>query len=62
MTKVVIQATNNGEPMPNIPAMGVVWEPMGDQLQLLVQGKTTPAAAARAAQERIARAIAAQGG
>jgi arabinogalactan oligomer/maltooligosaccharide transport system substrate-binding protein len=62
VTKVVIQATNNGEPMPNIPAMGVVWEPMGDQLQLLVQGKTTPAAAARAAQERIARAIAAQGG
>jgi arabinogalactan oligomer/maltooligosaccharide transport system substrate-binding protein len=62
VTKVVIQATNNGEPMPNIPAMGVVWEPMGDQLQLLVQGKTTPAAAARAAQERIARAIAQQGG
>lgn len=62
VTKVVIQASNNGEPMPNIPAMGVVWEPMGDQLQLLVQGKTTAAAAARAAQERIARAIAAQGG
>ena len=62
VVKTVIQATNNGEPMPNIPAMGVVWEPMGDQLQLLVQGKTTPAAAARAAQERIARAIAAQGG
>ena len=62
VTKAVIQATNNGEPMPNIPAMGVVWEPMGDQLQLLVQGKTTPAAAARAAQERIARAIAQQGG
>ena len=41
--------------------MGVVWEPMGDQLALLVQGKTTPAAAARAAQERIARAIEAQG-
>jgi maltose-binding protein MalE len=50
------------QPMPNIPAMGVVWEPMGDQLALLVQGKTTPAAAARAAQERIARAIAQQGG
>jgi arabinogalactan oligomer / maltooligosaccharide transport system substrate-binding protein len=62
VTKAVIQATNAGEPMPNIPAMGVVWEPMGDQLQLLVQGKTTPAAAARAAQERIARAIAQQGG
>lgn len=62
VTKAVIQASNNGEPMPNIPAMGAVWEPMGDQLQLLVQGKTTPAAAARAAQERIARLIAAQGG
>lgn len=62
VTKAVIQASNQGEPMPNIPAMSVVWEPMGDQLSLLVQGKTTPAAAARAAQERIARAIAAQGG
>ena len=39
VTKVVIQATNNGEPMPNIPAMGVVWEPMGDQPALLVQGR-----------------------
>jgi arabinogalactan oligomer / maltooligosaccharide transport system substrate-binding protein len=58
----VIQSTNNGEPMPNIPAMGVVWEPMADQLPLLVQGKTTAAEAARTAQERIARAIAAQGG
>jgi maltose-binding protein MalE len=62
VTKVVIQAANNGEPMPNIPAMDVVWGPMGDQLQLLVQGKTTPAAAARTAQERIARAIREQSG
>jgi arabinogalactan oligomer / maltooligosaccharide transport system substrate-binding protein len=62
VTKVVIQAANNGEPMPNIPAMGTVWGPMGDQLALLVQGKTTPAAAARAAQERIARAIKEQSG
>jgi maltose-binding protein MalE len=62
VTKAVIQASNAGEPMPNIPAMGVVWEPMGDALSQLVQGKITPAAAARAAQERIARAIAAQGG
>jgi maltose-binding protein MalE len=62
VVKTVIQASNNGQPMPNIPAMGVVWEPMGDQLSLLVQGKTTPAAAARAAQERIARAIQQQGG
>jgi arabinogalactan oligomer/maltooligosaccharide transport system substrate-binding protein len=62
VTKAVIQASNVGEPMPNIPAMGVVWEPMGDALSQLVQGKITPAAAARSAQERIARAIAAQGG
>lgn len=62
VVKTVIAASNNGQPMPNIPAMGVVWEPMGDQLALLVQGKTTPAAAAAAAQERIARAIKAQGG
>jgi arabinogalactan oligomer/maltooligosaccharide transport system substrate-binding protein len=62
VVRTVIAASNNGQPMPNIPAMGVVWEPMGDQLALLVQGKTTPAAAAAAAQERIARAIAQQGG
>jgi arabinogalactan oligomer / maltooligosaccharide transport system substrate-binding protein len=62
VTKVVIQAANNGEPMPNIPAMNLVWEPMGDQLTLLVQGKTTPAAAARTAQERIAKAIKEQSG
>jgi arabinogalactan oligomer / maltooligosaccharide transport system substrate-binding protein len=62
VVKTVIAASNNGQPMPNIPAMGVVWEPMGDQLALLVQGRTTPAAAARAAQERIARAIQQQGG
>jgi arabinogalactan oligomer/maltooligosaccharide transport system substrate-binding protein len=61
VVRTVIASSNNGQPMPNIPAMGVVWEPMGDQLALLVQGKTTPAAAARAAQERIARAIEQQG-
>lgn len=58
VARATILASNNGEALPNIPAMGLVWEPMGDQLRLVVDGKTTPAAAARAAQERIARAIA----
>jgi arabinogalactan oligomer/maltooligosaccharide transport system substrate-binding protein len=62
VARATIQSSNNGEALPNIPAMGHVWEPMGHQLQLVVNGKTTPAAAARAAHERIARAIEAQGG
>ena len=61
VARATIRASNNGEALPNIPAMAHVWGPMGDQLQLVVEAKTTPAAAARSAQERIARAIA-QGG
>lgn len=58
IARTTINASNNGEPLPNIPAMGLVWEPMGEQLQLVVDAKVTPATAARTAHERIARAIA----
>lgn len=62
VTQAVIASANLGEPMPNIPAMAVVWQPMADALQTLVQGKATPAQAAANAQKAIASAIAQQGG
>jgi len=62
VTQAVIASANLGEPMPNIPAMAVVWQPMADALQTLVQGKATPAQAAANAQKAIAAAIAQQGG
>lgn len=39
-------SAQDGVPMPNIAAMAAVWTPAGNQLDLLVQGKTTPDAAA----------------
>lgn len=62
VTQAVIKSASLGEPMPNIPAMAVVWQPMANALQTLVQGKTTPAQAASDAQKAIAQAIAQQGG
>ncbi len=62
VTQAVIASANLGEPMPNIPAMAVVWQPMANALQTLVQGKATPAQAAADAQKAIAQAIAQQGG
>jgi len=62
VTQAVIASANLGEPMPNIPAMAVVWAPMANALQTLVLGKATPAQAAADAQKAIASAIAQQGG
>ena len=62
VTQAVIASANLGEPMPNIPAMAVVWSPMANALQTLVQGKSTPAQAAADAQKAIAQAVAQQGG
>lgn len=62
VTQAVINSANAGEPMPNIPAMSVVWTPMANALQTLVQGKATPAQAAADAQKAIQQAIAQQGG
>jgi maltose-binding protein MalE len=62
VTQAVIASAAVGEPMPNIPAMSVVWQPMADALQTLVQGKATPAQAAANAEKAISSAIAQQGG
>ncbi|AEH50238.1 maltose/maltodextrin ABC transporter substrate-binding protein MalE [Pseudothermotoga thermarum] len=43
----------NGIPMPNVPQMGFVWGAMDDALNLVVNGRATPAEAAKTAVERI---------
>ena len=62
VTQAVIGSSNLGEPMPNIPAMAVVWAPMANALGTLVNAKATPAQAASDAQKAIQTAIAQQGG
>jgi len=62
VTQAVLASAKAGDPMPNIPAMSVVWTPMANALQTLVQGKATPAQAASDAQKAIQQAIAQQGG
>lgn len=62
VTQAVIASSNLGEPMPNIPAMAVVWAPMANALGTLVNGKATPQQAATDAQKAIQTAIAQQGG
>lgn len=46
-------SAGNGIPMPNVPQMGFVWGAMDDALNLVVNGRATPAEAARNAVERI---------
>jgi arabinogalactan oligomer / maltooligosaccharide transport system substrate-binding protein len=62
VAQAVSQSASLGEPMPNIPAMSVVWSPMANALGTLVNGKATPAQAAADAQKAIQQAIAQMGG
>lgn len=62
VTQAVIASASLGVPMPNIPAMAVVWTPMANALGTLVNGKASAAQAAADAQKAIAQAIAQQGG
>ncbi len=48
----------NGQFMPNVPEMGNVWGPLGDQLLAVRQGQSTAADAMTQAAEQIANAIA----
>lgn len=50
----------NGVPMPNIPQMGAVWDPTGKALDLLVQNKLDPKAAAAKIEKEVKEAIAQQ--
>lgn len=48
----------NGQFMPNVPEMGSVWEPLGNQLLAVRQGQSAAADAMNQAAEQIANAIA----
>ncbi len=52
------QSGANGQFMPNVPEMGSVWEPLGNQLLAVRQGQSTAADAMNQAAEQIANAIA----
>ena len=49
---VAIQS-QRGTPMPNIPEMGEVWEPMAQALQVIATGKNDPQSALDEAQDTI---------
>ncbi len=52
------QSAANGIPMPNIPQMGSVWGPLGDNLLLVRNGEATGAEAMTAAAEAVRAAVA----
>ena len=62
VAQAVIAMSDQGGPMPNIPAMSVVWTPMSQELTLLVTGKATSDQAATGAQQKIVQAISTQSG
>lgn len=53
VAKAVAIQSQRGVPMPNIPEMGMVWEPMANALQLIATGKQDPEAALNDAVETI---------
>lgn len=55
------QSAANGIPMPNIPAMGTVWDPGAKALDLVITGKNNAQSAADDAVKTIKDAIKAQG-
>ncbi|MGP4082258.1 extracellular solute-binding protein [Pseudalkalibacillus sp. R45] len=57
---VAVQS-QRGVPMPNIPEMGQVWEPMANALQLIVTGKQDPEPALEDATKNIKQQIEASG-
>ncbi|MGZ8756238.1 MAG: maltose ABC transporter substrate-binding protein, partial [Acidimicrobiia bacterium] len=48
----------DGNPMPNIPEMGAVWTPLGEQLQLVRNGDLDADAAMTSAAEAVRTAVA----
>lgn len=55
--KAFAEASAGSDAMPNIPQMSAVWTAWGNGVQLVSQGKQTPAEAMNAAQEQIVTAI-----
>jgi maltose-binding protein MalE len=60
VTKAVIASAANGQPMPNIPEMSVVWTPVGNGMQLLVKGTLSAHDAAYQMTNGVVKAIWAQ--
>ena len=56
--KAWFEAGKEGKPMPNIPAMNSVWEPMGLAIADVISGKAQPQARFTAAQKEIVANIA----
>nr|WP_263323344.1 extracellular solute-binding protein [Neobacillus sp. Marseille-Q6967] len=56
--KAVAEQSQYAVPMPNIPEMGQVWDPMAKSLQTVVTGKSEPKAALDSAVEQIKANIA----
>jgi arabinogalactan oligomer / maltooligosaccharide transport system substrate-binding protein len=56
--KAVAEQSQYAVPMPNIPEMGQVWDPMAKSLQTVVTGKTEPKTALDSAVEQIKANIA----
>ncbi|RIW35297.1 extracellular solute-binding protein [Bacillus salacetis] len=55
--KAVAEQSQYAVPMPNIPEMGTVWEPMANALQTVVTGKQEPKAALDSAVDQIEQNI-----
>lgn len=56
-----VEQSKTGTPFPNIPAMGQVWTPAGNMITAVMDGKASPADAAKQATDEINAAIAASG-
>jgi arabinogalactan oligomer / maltooligosaccharide transport system substrate-binding protein len=57
-----INSALNGDPLPNLPQMGQVWTPASNNIDLVLTGKETPAAAATTMVTQIKKGIAQMGG
>ncbi|MFC4769307.1 maltose ABC transporter substrate-binding protein [Effusibacillus consociatus] len=55
---VIAEIASAGEPMPNIPQIQAFWTPMGNNLKLLTQGKSTPEKAAKDIVDQMKQGIA----
>jgi arabinogalactan oligomer/maltooligosaccharide transport system substrate-binding protein len=56
-SKAFLEQAKNAEAMPNVPEVSAVWDPAKNALQLLVTGKSTPEAAAKAMEDNVTKGI-----
>jgi len=58
VTRAFALSAADGRPIPNIPEMGAVWGPLGDNLLAIRNGELTPQEAMDAAQQAVEEALA----